>query len=313
MQATTAIGNKRIIKNVFIMSRPPFHIVGILPFVLGAVLASNIFSVFNLGIFLTGFFAVIAIMLVTYYNGEYYDILEDKLSAKLEKNTFSGGSQIIAQEQLPKKYAKIASYIALVITAILGLLCQFYFKTGKYTLILGIIGLFFGYFYSHPPIRFASRGIGEILIGFCYGWLPVTAGFYLQTGHFNNLANWVSVPIGFTIFNVILINEFPDYKADKEYNKKNLVVRLGKEKAGIIYIISVILTWVFFGISIYKGIPLISLYCYLPFFFVSVFIIFSIIKKAYNDYKKLEKLCALTLIINIGVTLSYIIGVAFGI
>ncbi len=303
---------KNTLKNIFIMSRPPFHIVGVLPFVLGTVIANRLTGEFGLAVFLLAFFAVIMVMLVTYYNGEYYDIREDKLSAELEKNTFSGGSQVIAQSLLPRKFARIGSFIALGIAVIIGLVLQFYFKTGVLTILLGVIGIFLGFFYSNPPLRLVSRGIGEILIGFCYGWLPVAVGFYLQTQSFNSLATWVSIPIGLTIFNVILINEFPDYDADKKFGKKNIVVRLGRQKSGFVYITAVVLTWIFFGLSIFFGAPILCLYCYIPLFLISVFIVISILRKAYLDHKKLEMLCGMTLVINIGITIAYIIGIAYG-
>jgi len=251
-------------------------------------------------------------MLLTYYNGEYYDIKEDALAAKMGKNTFSGGSQVIAQNMLPRKYAKIGSYISLAIAVSIGLVLQFYFKTGVWTIVLGAIGIFLGYFYSNPPLRWVSRGVGELFIGFAYGWLTVSTAFYIQTGHFSAAANWFSIPVALSIFNVILINEFPDYSADTQAGKRNIVVRTGKEKSVIIYIISAVLIWVFFGLSLFSGAPLMTVYFGIPFFLVTVFIVFSLIKKAYLVHKKLEILCGMTLVINIGLTLSYILGTAFG-
>ncbi|MEW6675710.1 MAG: prenyltransferase [Nitrospirota bacterium] len=89
--------------------------------------------------------------------------------------------------------------------------------------------------YTTKPIQWSYRGMGEILIGFCYGWLPVAASCYIQIGQISPLVHWVSLPIAFTIFNVILINEFPDYPADREFGKKNLVVRFGKERMSKLY------------------------------------------------------------------------------
>jgi 1,4-dihydroxy-2-naphthoate octaprenyltransferase len=307
-----SLGRKDTAKKVFVMSRPPFHIVGILPFVLGTVLANRLTGIFNLPVFLLSLFAVILVMLLTYYNGEYYDIKEDVLAAKMGKNTFSGGSQVIAQNMLPRKYAKIGSYISLAISVCLGLLLQFYFKTGIWTIPLGVIGIFLGYFYSNPPIRWVSRGIGELFIGFAYGWLTVSTAFYIQAGHFSAVANWISIPIALSIFNVILINEFPDYSADSLAGKRNIVVRMGKEKSAIIYISSVVFMWVFFGLSLFNGAPLITVYFGIPFFLIAAFIVYSLIKKEYHDHKKLEMLCGMTLVINIGITLSYIFGTAFG-
>jgi 1,4-dihydroxy-2-naphthoate octaprenyltransferase len=304
--------NSGTFKNIFSMSRPPFHIVGVMPFILGTVIANRLAGVFDLAVFLIAAFAVIMIMLLTYYNGEYYDVKEDKLAGQGGKNLFSGGSQVIAQKRLPRKYAKTGSYVALALAVVAGIVLQFYYKTGVWTIPLGVVGMFLGYFYSSPPFRWVSRGVGEIFIGFCYGWLPVAVAFYIQTQRFDVLVNWVSIPIALTIFNVILINEFPDYNADKQTGKRNIVVRLGKSRSAIIYITATVLTWVFYGISIYAGIPVLAAYIYIPFFLASFFVIISLIRKAYLDHKKLEMLCGLTIIINIGVTLSLILGVSFG-
>jgi 1,4-dihydroxy-2-naphthoate polyprenyltransferase len=306
------LDRKDTAKKVFIMSRPPFHIVGILPFVLGTVLANRLTGIFHIPVFILSLFAVILVMLLTYYNGEYYDINEDILSAKMGKNAFSGGSQVIAQNMLPRKYAKIGSYISLAIAVFIGLLLQFYFRTGIWTIALGALGIFLGYFYSNPPIRWVSRGVGELFIGFAYGWLTISTAFYIQAGHFSAAANWISIPIALSIFNVVFINEFPDYSADIQAGKRNIVVRTGKEKSAIIYISSVVLMWVFFGLSIFYGAPMMTVYFGIPFFLTAVFIVFSLIKKAYLDHKRLEMLCGMTLVINIGITLSYIFGIAFG-
>ncbi len=45
----------------------------------------------------------------------------------------------------------------------------------------------------------------------------------------------VSIPLGLLIGNFLLINEFPDYQADKSAGKRTLVVRLGRTGAGRLY------------------------------------------------------------------------------
>ena len=301
---------RNIFKNIFIMSRPPFHIVGILPFILGTVIADRVEGVFSLPVFILALLAVIFIMLVTYYNGEYYDIVEDRLAAKQGKNAFSGGSQVIAANILPRKYAKTGSFISLGFAVLIGLVLQFYYKTGLYTILLGLVGIFLGFFYSNPPFRFVSRGLGEIFIGFCYGWLPVGVAFYIQAQKFSNLVNWVSIPVALSIFNVILINQFPDYYADMQSGKRNIVVRIGKQKATYIYSAASVLSVIFFALSVYFGVPFLSLYIYLPFALISLLVSAMLIKKYYDQTKKLEALCGATIIINIGTTLAYIIGIA---
>jgi len=78
-------------------------------------------------------------------------------------------------------------------------LLQFYYKTGPYTIPLGALGAFAGFFYSARPIQWSYRGVGEIWIGLCYGWLTVAASYYIQTGELSPLVHWTALPISFTL------------------------------------------------------------------------------------------------------------------
>ncbi|HOJ44129.1 MAG TPA: prenyltransferase [Syntrophorhabdaceae bacterium] len=306
--ADTNISITNLIAGFIKMSRPPFHTVGVLPFLLGATMAYRMNNVFNLSLFLLSTIAVILIMLSTYYNGEYSDIKEDRLSFIHGKSAFAGGTQVIAQGMLPRSYAKIASYISLGLTIIAGLVIQFYFKTGIWTIPLGIVGILSGFFYSMMPIRWVSRGVGEILIGLCYGWLPVAVSYYLQVGEFSHMVYWVSLPVACTIFNVILINEFPDYPADLMAKKSNLLVRYGKTKGGILYIFMTVASWIFFVLSVHKGVPKTALMFYAPVFLIMVFLNIMVLLKKYENRKTLEVLCGLTLTVNLGTTLAYVLA-----
>ena len=301
------------LKSIFIMSRPPFHIVGVFPFIMGAVYAYRATGIFDWPVFILSVIAVICIMLITYYNGEYYDITEDELSPRMGKNAFSGGSQIIAQNMLPRRYAKIGAYISLAIAVVIGLVLQFVFKTGVWTIPLGAIGIFFGFFYSKPPLRFVTRGIGEILIGFSYGWLPIAVGYYLQTSSFDTFIIWMSIPVGLTIFNVILLNEFPDYQADSTAgNKRNIVVRLGREKAIYIYVAALALTWIMFAVSMSIRYSKVSSITAIPFLAMSLMLMIMALMKKYQSPKVLEAMCGLGIFLNIGITLAYLLGMIFG-
>ena len=290
------------------LSRPPFHIVGVLPFILGTFLAWRLEGVFNGTIFLLGAAAVVLIMLSTYHAGEYFDYREDELSQRVFKSRFAGGSGVIQAGTLPRQVSLWSSIITLGLAGIIGLTLHFYFRTGPYTLVLGFLGAFPGFFYSTKPIRLVERGFGELFIGLCYGWLPVAAAFYIQRGHVEPLIHWISVPIGFTIFNVILLNEFPDYQADKAVGKNNLLVRLGEKRGMILYSSISLLTWIAVVLSITMGVPLRLIYCCLPFAVISAWITAMMMMGKYENRIMLEKLCGLNIAVNLGTTASYILA-----
>ena len=300
---------RSLLKGYLTLSRLPFHLVGIFPFLLGSVLSWSLFHSFNWSVFFLGIFATILIMLSTYYIGEYYDFEVDRLSALMERNRFSGGTQVLQKGLVPPSHAKIGAHITALLAIFIGLILQFHYNTGYLTIPLGIIGLVSGFFYSAPPFRWVSRGIGEILIGICYGWLPVATAFYLQTGKILEIVNWISIPIAVTIFNVILINEFPDYPADIIKKKKNLLVRIGKESGALLYILMTLISWISFLLSFRKGIPLIGIIAYTPVFIIIVILVLFMLQKRYLDRDLLEKICAMTIFVNLGTTTSYIIAI----
>ena len=216
------------------LSRIPFLFVGILPLILGFVLAWKGGYRGAYQLCLLSLIAVVLILWMTYYLGEWNDLQGDRLNH--QRNRFSGGSRVLVEGILPVWVSLLLGYMCLVTAIVIGLILFLHHRTGPWTLPLGAVGILCGFFYSSKPFRWSYRGIGEILIGVCYGWLPIATGFYLLSGSFSQQVLLVSIPIGLSVFNVILINEFPDEAADRAVGKKNLVVRFGKEKMGDLYL-----------------------------------------------------------------------------
>jgi len=105
------------------------------------------------------------------------------------------------------------------------------------------MGLFIGFFYTAPPLKFSYRGIGEILIGYAFGPLIVIGAFFVQTQTITMLPFLASIPVALLIMAIILINEFPDAKSDEEAGKHTLVVILGKIASAKIYYFLLALTY----------------------------------------------------------------------
>jgi 1,4-dihydroxy-2-naphthoate octaprenyltransferase len=285
------------------LSRVPFLSVGILPLILGFVLAWRWGYKGPLGLYLLSSGAVILIMWMTYYLAERNDLEGDRINQDF--NRFSGGSRILVNGALPIWVPLLLGYACLLAACLSGMTIYLHYQTGPWTLFLGGLGIFFGYFYSEKPFQWSYRGIGEILVGFCYGWLPIATGFYLFTGFFTPQVFLLSMPVSLSIFNVILINEFPDEEADRAIGKRNLVVRFGKERMGEFYLsLSVLVGLSFikvltkfdktpFWIFILAGIPL-------------TLILWSLIQIWRADYKTgkgLEVLCRNTLFVNLLITM----------
>ena len=295
-------------KNWILLSRLPFLSVVILPYILGALLAQRFAGRFSLVVFLLGLSGSILIQLSAHYSGEIYDTKEDRLSAISGKSPFNGGSQILVKNLIPENKVKILVYAVVLLALVTGIILQFYLKTGKWTLLLGASGMICGLFYSKPPLRWVSRGLGEIFIAYSFGFLAVNTGFYIQVSRFDILAVFVSLPIACAVANIILINEYSDYQADKEAGKKNLLVRAGKEKGVFIYTLFVVGAGVSFCLALTKGLPVGSAFFYLPVLIIAVILASLMLRGAYKDRLLLERVCAMTILVNLGTSLSCIFG-----
>jgi 1,4-dihydroxy-2-naphthoate octaprenyltransferase len=255
-----------------------------------------------------GTLCVLLTMLSTYYAGEYWDEKEDLFSLQLNPNRFAGGSGVMQRSILPRRAPLVASVVCFCLALAIGITGNIVYRTGPWTVPLGLLGLLGGFFYSTRPIRWVRLGLGEAWIAFCYGWLPVATGYYLQVGEIAPVVHWMAVPIGLTIANVILLNEFPDYAADLAAGKGNLVVRLGRERAAYLYALLNVGSWIGMLVSLLHGVPLAALLFYIPILFLSLASSIWVLRRRWKDPKVLERLCAANLAINLGTTAAYILG-----
>ncbi len=290
------------------LSRPPFHSVGLFPFILGAIVARKETGLLRWDILGWGALGVILTMLATYYAGEYWDFAEDTLSGHEGNSPFAGGSQVVQRGLLSRRAPLIASVLSLLLGLGVAIVLQGVYRTGPLTLAMSAIGMLGGFFYSTRPLRWVSTGAGELWIGFCYGWLPVAAGYYLQTGHISLLVHWIALPIAFTIFNVILLNEFPDYTADREVGKRNLTVRLGPRRAAWLYAAASVAGWLAMWTSIRKGVPAVALWFYLPVLCLSWMLTVQVLGGSWKDRLILNRLCAMNIAVNLGTCGAYLVA-----
>ncbi len=293
---------KEQIKAWLLLSRPPFQLVGIVPYFLGVVAALRNGFQAAPGAVGLGAAAVVFIMLATYYLGEYFDRPTDDINT--EYNAFSGGTRVLQAAPFLAKKVLYAGFASTLAAAVIGLVLYGVFHLKLTGLILGAAGLVCGVFYSTPPFKWAYRGIGELFIGFCYGWLTVNMGYYLVTNTFSPTLSIISLPVIFSITAVIIINEFPDWEADRTAGKHNLVVIFGREKMALVY---ALLTA---GTVVTQGWGLLALKApgmwltggVVPSLALALPGISVALQKAYTRRKPLALTCALTIILNLWAT-----------
>jgi 1,4-dihydroxy-2-naphthoate octaprenyltransferase len=177
-----------------------------------------------------------------------------------ERTPFSGGSGTLPAGALP---ARAALYLGLG-AALLGLVIgvYFFFLFGWKLLPIFVLGAVSVLGYSD---LLARAYVGEIFAGLGLGTLPVLGTAMVQGGELGAAAVAASIPPFFMTFNLLLLNEFPDEKADQEGGRRNLLRLLGRVGAARAY--------VFIGWAVpaslvaavaYGSLPAISLLACLP-------------------------------------------------
>ncbi len=256
--------------------RAPFLAGSIMPVLIGTSFAfsGKHFSFFN---FILALIGVAALHLSSNLLNDYYDSRgSDPINLRV--TPFSGGSRVIQDGELKARTILMMSIFFLLITLVAAIWLM---RRGRpLVLPIGLLGLFAGWSYSAPPFQFMSRGWGEILIFFAFGPLITLGANYVNSGALSPEAFALGFPQGFLITGVIWINQFPDYEADKEVGKKNLVVRLGPGISRYLYCL--IMAFSFIAIIFLIGIMGTSYLIMIA--FISFPLTFRAMKIAWREY-----------------------------
>lgn len=280
--------------------RIPFTTVAVVPFAVGVYLAyANGFMVSGRAS-AAGIVAVFLLCVGCYLIGEVTDQAEDRRTIAVGRTKFSGGTLAVVNGQLEAKAVMTAAGLSFAVAVLLGLYI-FSIHHALWLILLGALGALAAALYSLPPIRLVKRGVGELLIGICYGWLPLVTGYGCATGGMPPESYLYCLPIGLTIFNVILVNEFPDYDPDRTTGKRNLLVRLGKERGAFVYSLMALLTAAFLlGLwHRYQPHSLTHLVFVLPGILLALYLAHQVLfGRRWASPHTIERVCALTIVLN---------------
>jgi len=194
-----------------------FLFAGIFPYLLGQATAFNTQKSFNWHNFYWGFLGIFLVLGGVELFNEYFDAQE-------------GGDRIFSLEKTSiPKYFYFAGLLAFALAFFIGLYLAY--LTGWRILLFSFLGFLGAYFYVGPPFKWAYRGLGEIVIALSYGPLMVLGSHYLQERRIGIIPLYASLLCGLSVFCLAILNEIPDYYQDRLVGKRNLVVRMGKQKA----------------------------------------------------------------------------------
>ncbi len=146
------------------------------------------------------------------------------------RTSFSGGSGTLPSGKLTVRQTIRFSACCCGLGLAVGM--WFLYRTGWVLLPIVLVGGLCVLAYTDFLARI---GLGEVAAGFGLGALPVSGAALVQDGQIGAAAIAASLPAFFMTFNLLLLNEFPDEKADREGGRRNLVILLGPQSAAKVY------------------------------------------------------------------------------
>ncbi len=211
------------------------------PFLIGVLFSMVYFKAFNLGNTLIFFVGMLLFDMTTTAINNFMDY------KKAKNDTYKYETNIVGQAGLAEAQVSQLIFTMLGLSAVIGGLLVY--KTGWLMLIMGGLCCFIGVFYTFGPVPLSRMPLGEIFSGVTMG-----LGIFMMTIYVNaydlkflflDIQNWqfmiygdlklllaigwASLPMVFTIANIMLANNLCDLEEDIANHRYTLPFYIGKE------------------------------------------------------------------------------------
>lgn len=237
-------GSKRAkIITLLLATRPNHLVASAAPVIVGSCLGYATIGLFNVPLFVLALFSIVLLQAGANMSNDYFDHVSKNDWVNENPTPFSGGSRLIQDGVLTPKVMLLTALAALAFGSCLGLIILVLTQS-LFILALGLLGVLGGYFYTANPIKLGYRTVGEVVIFLLFGLLPVYGAYFLQTEKIDLVPLVPGILVGILIFLIILVNEFPDVRADAAVNKRTLIVAFGVPAAAWIYRIVLIVSFI---------------------------------------------------------------------
>jgi 1,4-dihydroxy-2-naphthoate octaprenyltransferase len=245
------------------LSRPLFLLGAALVYALGAGIVRYLGAPIDWGLYLLGQLYVTSLQLSVHYLNEYFDARQD--AENPGRTPFTGGSGAIGPGKLSRVTALYAAATTLTVLASLTVLLLQNATMTPLLILLMIVSFLGAFFYSVPPVSLVSSGYGELVTSILVANFVPAFAFLLQYGDFHRLLAMSTFPLTALHLAMMIVFELPDYATDLKYEKLNLLVRLGWQRAMILHNILILSAFLLLGLATFFGLPLaIALPGFLP-------------------------------------------------
>jgi len=211
-----------------VASRPRTLPAAVAPVLVGTALAI-LYDEFRALAFLAALVGSVFIQIGTNLANDYSDArrgadTEDRL----------GPVRVTAGGLMPPQSVLTGTYVAFGIAVVAGLYLAS--VAGWELLLVGAASIAAGVLYTGGPRPYGYEGLGELFVFVFFGVVAVVGTFYVQADELPWEAFALSVPVGLLASAVLVVNNVRDIDTDRRAGKRTLAVKLGRERARLLYL-----------------------------------------------------------------------------
>ncbi|MBW2056550.1 MAG: 1,4-dihydroxy-2-naphthoate octaprenyltransferase [Deltaproteobacteria bacterium] len=225
--------------------RPFAYSASVVPVVLGTVLAFQEGS-FDWLLFVLALVSSVLLHTGTNLVNDSFDFLRG-----VDTPASYGSSKMITGGILTARQVHRAGILCFCMATAIGL--YLVVEIGITILILGIIGILGGYFYTARPFQYKYHAMGDFFVFFLMGPLMVWGAYFVQTRLYRFYPLIFSLPVGFLVAAILVSNNIRDTRHDRGVGIQTLSTLLGFERAKWEYLVigafSVLPVLVFSGLG----------------------------------------------------------------
>ena len=241
-------------------SRPKTLVASFLPVVAGFLLAYEQSPMVSK---LIGFLCLLYCLLIqigTNLANDYFDFIKGADSKRENAPV-----RMVSSGLIKPRTMLVASLFVFFISFVLGIYIMNSVDGSPYLILVGIFSVIFGIGYTAGPFSIAYNGMGDVFVVIFFGFVAVLSTQYvtiLSVG-LEWKPDWLlPLGVGFVINNLLVVNNYRDFKEDRVVGKKTLVVILGKRFGLVLFLVGVLISTLLIPILVPSAWPTIFL---LPF------------------------------------------------
>jgi 1,4-dihydroxy-2-naphthoate polyprenyltransferase len=173
--------------------------------------------------------------------------------------------RLVAGKLATVRQVKLAALTSFGISGIAGLILAI--RVSYWFIPLGLLCGLAGWAYTGGRHPYGYLGLGEVLVFVFFGLVATAGSAYVQHVPLSHgyhfpwaFALWAGVPVGLLATALLQANNLRDVGTDQETGKKTVAVRLGRQRAGYLYVLTLVATAASIGVlQHYRGWALLAL------------------------------------------------------